>query len=307
MGHSNSERNTFHVKTVEYNKKLMENFYNAFSKGEFEEIFQYVTPDFVMHVPGKGLNAGEYWYKEGFKKFLDHIVSFGGGVFSLSIPAIAVNVDSVFTREQIRMNRKENPEELWLLQFVMEYKIKDGLIAEAWTIPIEGDVYDTFWTPGSKFKNPSNPLISEKPQTISESLANSYSLENEKIVRDFYHYFWNSDLDSMAKNIVDDFELWVPGNSFLSGTYKTKQGYLAFRDKLLSNVAGDRYKLDWESFACSEKEVFVKEHIRMNRSWDEQIKTNFAVFHFQLENGKIIRINDIPLDAIAYDDFFTKK
>jgi len=43
------------------NAKLIQEFYNAFLRGDMETVTKLTSSDFIMHVPGKGLNAGEYW------------------------------------------------------------------------------------------------------------------------------------------------------------------------------------------------------------------------------------------------------
>ena len=74
----------------------------------------------------------------------------------------------------------------------------------------------------------------------------------------------------------------------------------------MSNFAGDKYKLEIDSIAASENEVFVKEYIRMNRSWDPEVQTSYVILNFIMKDGMIIQINDVPVDSIPYDAFFTK-
>ncbi|ENZ0349364.1 nuclear transport factor 2 family protein [Morganella morganii] len=292
--------------TLNNNKDLIYNFYDAFKKGDKELLSSYITDDFIMHVPGTGLNAGEYWGKKGFGEFLNNIKNYSGGDFIVSVPSLAINKDTIFTREIIKMNRKENPDEKWVLRFIMEYKIKDGLISEAWTIPQDPEIYDAFWTPKSTF-------IRVKSDESNKNVVNIYdndpfinSLESLQLIKKFYHSFWIGDLDSMSILVGKSFEFYVPGKSFLAGNYDGWEGYRNFREKLISNVAGDKYKLEWGSYAASKNDVFVREYIRMNRAWDKEVKTSFVILHFKIKDGKINNIEDIPVDAIDYDAFFTK-
>lgn len=286
------------------NKNLISNFYVAFAQGNLDEILAYVTEDFIMHVPGKGLNAGEYWGKGGFKKFLVNISSYSGGEFLLSVPVVAVNGDVIYTREEIIMNRKDNPAQKWTLRFIMHYKIKDSLISEAWTIPMDPEVYDAYWTPGSAFQ------VAEKGESTIDAIhtqpAEEKIIENYNIVNQFYHFFWKNDLAAMSKLAASDFLFTVPGKSFLAGKYRNWSGYENFRNRLISDVAGDKYKLELDSIAASENEVFVKEYIRMNRNWDAKVHTSYVILHFIIHEGKITQVNDVPVDSMTYDDFFTK-
>jgi hypothetical protein len=71
-------------------------------------------------------------------------------------------------------------------------------------------------------------------------------------------------------------------------------------------VAGDKYKLEWGGYAASKNDVFVKEYIRMNTSWDKEVKSSFVILHFTMKEGKIAKIEDTPVDSIKYDSSFTK-
>lgn len=239
-----------------------------------------------------------------YRAFLGNIASYGGGEFSVSVPAVAVNDDVIYTREQITMNRKSAPSERWTLRLIMEYKLKDGLISEAWTIPMDPDIYDAFWTPGAAFKAPQE--IEQSVVTISTQQSEAKITQNLNIVEEFYHFFWKNDLNSMRKLAGPNFIFTVPGSSFLAGYYEKWQGYEDFRSRLLAKVAGDKYKLEIDSIASSENEVFVKEYIRMNRNWDPVVQTSYVILHFQMKDGKIAQIYDVPVDSIPYDAFFTK-
>ncbi|WP_426508640.1 nuclear transport factor 2 family protein [Serratia proteamaculans] len=288
------------------NRDLINKFYDAFKTGDKSIILSYVTDDFIMHVPGKGLNAGEYWGKEGFSKFLSNIENYSGGDFSLSVPSLAINENTIFTREDITMNRKENPAEKWLLRFIMEYHIKDGLISEAWTIPQDPVAYDAFWTPKSQYIETRTAGSHQKTVKISDIDPFTHSVDSLQVVSKFYHYFWKGDLNAMSKLVGDEFEFYTPGRSSLAGRYKGWQGYENFRGKLISEVAGDKYKLEWGGYAASKNDVFVKEYIRMNTSWDKQVKPSFVILHYTMKDGKIAKIEGTPVDSLEYDALFTK-
>jgi hypothetical protein len=107
----------------------------------------------------------------------------------------------------------------------------------------------------------------------------------------------------MQRLVADDVIFYVPGRSHLAGEYRTWVGYLAFRDKLIK-LAGDKYKLEIASIAASQTDVFVKEYIRMNRKTDPAVQTIYVILHFEIENHRIVRINDIPVDTYCYEAFF---
>jgi ketosteroid isomerase-like protein len=53
----------------ERNAATISDLYEAFVGGDIEAAARFVSPDFVMHVPGTGRNAGEYWGVNGFRQF----------------------------------------------------------------------------------------------------------------------------------------------------------------------------------------------------------------------------------------------
>lgn len=285
------------------NARLVQKFYAAFMSADSDATMALVTPDFVMHVPGKGLNAGEYWGREGLQHFMTNIREYNGGVFSMNVEALATGAGSAFTREAVVINRKQDPDKLWSLRFLMEYRIKDGLVSEAWTIPEDQYAYDAFWTPGS---TPNGAIHADRADASSPPQFDGATAQaNELMIRAFYRDFWLGKLDGMRTHVSPDLVFHVPGCSHLAGDYHGWAGYLAFREKLLK-LAGDRYKLEIETLATSSRDVFVKEYVRMNRKWDGEVQTVYVILHFQIENGRIVRINDIPVDTHEYEAFFTK-
>ncbi|GGB69445.1 nuclear transport factor 2 family protein [Fictibacillus barbaricus] len=287
--------------------EMMQDFYAAFSKGDVEGASKFLTPDFIMHVPGRGKNAGEYWGVEGFQKFYKNILNYNGGKFSMQVPVLSINKDVVFTREAVQINRKHDPNNLFNLRFFMEYRIKNGKVSEAWTIPEDLYLYDAYWTPSSKAPNQARI---KKPQGGAQGISdrvvnNASSKTNRDLVLNFYNTFWQGDLEGLKKYFAKDFIFYVPGKSNLAGSYKGFDGYLQFRDKLMK-IAGGRYKLEIDSIAASKNDVFVREYIRMNRKWDPVPRVvPPVILHFEIRNGKITRVNDIPVNLYEYETFFT--
>jgi len=287
------------------NAILIKKFYDAFIRGDIDSATKFITDDFIMHVPGKGLNAGEYWGVDGFKKFFSNIMSYGGGKFSMEVPVLAVSGNTAFTREIVKLNRKFDPERMFELHFMMQYRMRNGKISEAWTIPEDLYLYDQFWTPPTNKNTPTSSSRNKQTASQGPSTKGAVSPKNYQLIRDFYNKFWSGDLEGMKALTSDDFEFFVPGRSSLAGTYKGWEGYLKFRSELIK-LAGDKYKLEIDSMSASDSDVFVREYIRMNRKWDPTLQTVPAVIlHFKIRNGKIAKINDIPVDLYAYEKFFT--
>jgi ketosteroid isomerase-like protein len=286
------------------NAVVLLRFYAAFITGNSDAAVQFVTPDFIMHVPGTGINAGKYWGHDGLRTFMNNIRTYNGGTFRMHVPAMAVDDHTAFTREVVILNRKQDPAWLWTLRFMMHYEFKNGAISEAWTIPEDQYVYDAYWNPlSSTGTNNSVQDIETMPGHSLPELAGATSSYSKDLVNTFYNRFWNGDMTGMQQLAADDVIFYVPGRSHLAGEYRTWAGYLAFRDKLIK-LAGDKYKLEIASIAASETDIFVKEYIRMNRKKDPTVQTIYVILHFEIRNDKIVRINDIPVDTYSYEAFF---
>jgi hypothetical protein len=151
------------------NAVVLQQFYAAFTAGKSDAAVQFATPDFIMHVPGTGGNAGEYWGHDGLRTFMNNILAYNGGTFRMHVPAIAVDDHTAFTREVVVLNRKHDPARLWTLRFMMHYEFKNGAISEAWTIPEDQYVYDAYWNPRSSAGT--NDSVQEIDSITPHSLA----------------------------------------------------------------------------------------------------------------------------------------
>jgi len=302
------------------NAKLIQDFYGAFLRGDMETVTKLTSGDFIMHVPGKGLNAGEYWGTEGLKKFATNIMTYNGGVFNMQVPTLAVSGNTAFTQEIIKLNRKQDPDRMFELHFTMQYNIKDGKVSEAWTIPDDLNAYDTYWTPTSGEAAPTSAPESTSaanPASASDdangtsaaqlgpSTKGAVSKDNYDLIKGLYNNFWEGDLQAVKEKFSDDLELTVAGENPIAGTYHGWDGFVKFRSNLM-NLAGNKYKLEIDTLAASKTDVFVREYIRMDRKWDSTPRVVPAVImHFKIKDDKIVKIQDVAVDQAAYDEFFT--
>jgi ketosteroid isomerase-like protein len=292
--------------TSQANAEVLQQFYAAFTKGDIEAAKSFVTSDFIMHVPGKGANAGEHWGREGLEKFMKNILSWNGGKFSMQVPHVAVNGDGGFTREVVDLNRKHDPERDWQIRFTMHYKFKAGKVSEAWTMPEDQRHYDAYWTapeggvPGAT--TPANAATTKGSPAIDISKA-THS-KNLKFGREFYKMFWENDIQGIEEVIDKDIVITIPGESDISGTFKGFAGFQEFRSKVMATV-GDRYKLDVPDMAANDKGVFAEEFIRMNRPWNSKVEPIEVTLFYTIRDGKIVKMEDIPEDTYAWETFFT--
>jgi ketosteroid isomerase-like protein len=128
------------------NAELVQTLYRSLRARDLEAAAELIYPDFVAHVPGKGINAGEYWSVEGFKTLFSNVLAYNGGHFDVRVPVVSVNGADVFTREVIELNGTADPERIWTLPVSMHYKIKAGKISEMWVLPEDQRLYDDYWS-----------------------------------------------------------------------------------------------------------------------------------------------------------------
>jgi ketosteroid isomerase-like protein len=287
------------------NAEIISRLYEAFVAGDPEAAETFVATDFVMHVPGSGLNAGEYWGRSGFRQFMSNIARHNGGVFDMAVPVFSVTGDDVFTREMIRINRTYDPEKIWTLRISNWLKMRAGKLSELWVIPEDQRLYDEYWTPsaGSQTRGPVVGVPSRK-QMQHVDVQRAYSPENHQLLTSMYDAFWRGDAFSMRGVIADDVVVDIVGNSGMSGVYRGWDGYMQFREKLMA-MSGERYKLDVIGLAASASDAFAAEYIRMNRRWDRTVDHIFVLMHFQIEGGKIVRMDDFPFDTYHWERFYT--
>jgi ketosteroid isomerase-like protein len=284
------------------NAELLNGFYNAFLKADVEAAAQYVSVDFVGHVPGKGANAGEYWGPDGFKKYMSRILGHQGGRYDVQVPVVSANGADIFTRETITANRADHPNESYTLPISMHYRFKAGKISEVWTLPEDQRLFDTYWSPLTDGHNaPSGPL--SKARNVID-VDHSSSEKNLAFIKGLYDSFWRGDMADIRSKIDDNVIVNIVGKSAMSGTYHGFDGFLQFRTNLINMVAG-KYKLEADTSSASSEDAWVKEYIRMDRPWDPSIDTIYVVMHFEIKDGKLTRIDDFPVDTYAWETFYT--
>jgi ketosteroid isomerase-like protein len=289
------------------NAKLLNELYAAFLSGDVESAVQFLAPDFVIHVPGKGRNRGDYWGAKGLRQFMSNIFGYSGGLFEMSISAFAVSGDDAFTRERIRINRKHDPAREFLLEITNQFKLRGGKLVESWVIPEDQRIYDAYY----EYMDPNDASLPERSDAEEArqreevlDVSTAVSVDNTRLIAEMYDRFWAGDYGAMQSFIADDVVVAITHRSGMSGVYHGWSGYLAFRERLMA-MAGTKYKLEVVALAGSEKDVFATERIRMDRRWDPAVGAIEVVMHFVIESGKIARMDDFPVDAYVWEQFYT--
>ena len=249
-------------------------YYSAVHSRDAETASRLVTPDFVAHVPGSGVIAGEYWGPEGLIELMNKSAAHGGGFLDLRVPVMSINGDDAFTREVITLNRNGDPDHYWALAASTHFKLKTGRISEMWVLPEGQRLFDDFWRPGSapSDRAPERPTPAWRTGALEITTEPPNSPENLRLLTEFYDCFFRSDVDGVRERLAPNVLVDIPGESALSGTYRGWDGFMRFRQRVAGTV-GRRYKLEIDSIAASERDGWVKEYIRMDRPWDPTVKT----------------------------------
>jgi ketosteroid isomerase-like protein len=279
---------------------VIREFYATLASGEIEKAVEFLTPDFIMHVPGKGANAGEHWGREGFSAFVENILSYSGRTFSLDLRTVAVHENTVFTRELATLGRRQDPARRWALPFVMHYTMRNERVSEAWTIPEDLYLYDEYWDASSA----PAPGVMTRPSVAQPSLSGGQACENLELLQTLYRYFWGGEFDRIRYLFAPDFVFFAPGRGYLSGTYRGWEGYLEFRHKLMA-ISGGKYRLDVDAIAASDTDVFAREFIRMNTTTHSDVQPAYVVMDFEIKDGRIVRANDFPVDLYDWERQFS--
>jgi len=289
--------------TSEQNAAIISDLYEAFVSGDVEAATRFLSPDFVMHVPGTGRNAGEYWGVNGFRQFMSNIALHNGGVFEMEVPVFSVSGEHAFTREVVRINRADDPDHLWTLRISNWMKMRAGRLSELWVIPEEQHQYDGYWTPPREptSNDPVSVHHSSRAKLLHSDRATSPA--NYQLLATMYDAFWRGDTAVMRQAIADNVVVNIVGNSAMSGVYHGWDGYMTFRERLIA-MTGDKYKLDLIGMAASSSDAWAVEYIRMNRRWDPAVHDICVLMHFRMEGGQIVHMDDFPLDTYQWERFY---
>ncbi len=124
---------------------------------------------------------------------------------------------------------------------------------------------------------------------------------NEQLIRDGYEAFSAGDMETLGSLFKADAVHSVPGNNQITGDYKGVDDVLAFYGKLFELTDGSMsvelksVKVDGDKVAA----VHNAKAERAGKKFDGETTLNFTI-----EAGKIARIDEVPSDQKAEDEFW---
>ncbi|AHG93228.1 protein of unknown function DUF1486 (plasmid) [Gemmatirosa kalamazoonensis] len=285
------------------NARVVAKFYEAYAARDVDAAAQLAAPDFVLHVPGRGVLAGEHWGTDGFRRYLSIIQAHSGAVFDFRVTAIAVNGEHVFTREVLELTRAGEPDSRFVLRISNWFKLRGSLLSEAWVIPEHQRAYDAYWS-SAKSASGAAAMSTPRERYGGVDLERAASTKPRALLERMYDRFWRGDAAAMRETVDDDVVVNIVGESAMSGVYRGWDGYMEFRRRLMS-MAASKYKLDVVALAAGGRDVFAVEYIRMNRSWDPTLQEIYVLMHFEVDDGRVTRMDDFPFDTYAWEQFYT--
>jgi len=141
----------------------------------------------------------------------------------------------------------------------------------------------------SLWPKPANPVSSE--------LAKN---ENIRIVMSFFEAYSKHDMEGIKKVMSKDVEWHIPGNHPLSGTKRGISEVMSFFEKL--NIAS--FKAEVLILSANDNYV-IDAHRGWSSTGKDDIDINWVLI-YQIENGKIRRVQNFSGDLYRSDKFFNR-
>ncbi|MBY5946942.1 nuclear transport factor 2 family protein [Photobacterium rosenbergii] len=143
-----------------------------------------------------------------------------------------------------------------------------------------------------------NEALWVKPENpIAAGSENSAAL---KVVQGFFNAYGQGDMEAMKQFVAEDVEWHIPGRHPMAGTKRgikefteffAKLGEAGFKAEVMILAANDNYVID--------------AHRGFSTKADDNIDINWVLL-YQIEDGKIQRVQNFSGDLYASDQFFEK-
>jgi ketosteroid isomerase-like protein len=118
------------------NEVLLQQGFDAFSKGDMETFAPLLADDVVFHFPGRGSLAGDHLGKDQVLANLAKQAELSGGTFRVELHDILANDEHGVALAVVRAERGDKT---WEDNAVLVFHFKGGKFAEVWLHP--GDQY----------------------------------------------------------------------------------------------------------------------------------------------------------------------
>ncbi|MFD2165613.1 nuclear transport factor 2 family protein [Thalassotalea euphylliae] len=152
-------------------------------------------------------------------------------------------------------------------------------------------------TPTTLAKDINDPALWPKP--AAPVALGSESSEALKVVQQFFEAYAEDDTAKLRQFVAEDVEWHIPGKHPLAGTKRGIDEFLAF----FSSLASAGFKAEVMILAANDTYV-IDAHRGWSNTGGDNIDINWVLL-YQIENGKIKRVQNFSGNQYASDQFFT--
>ena len=129
------------------NATIVQSYFNAVSKGDFDTVGALLSDHVVWHQPGKGIQSGTYNGKGELFAHLGNFAKWSNGTFAIDhVEYIADNGDLVTAA--IHFKADKNGQSL-AMKGIDLLRIEENLIKEVWLFSENIEAEDAFWNSAS--------------------------------------------------------------------------------------------------------------------------------------------------------------
>lgn len=125
------------------NATLVQQLYDAFSKGDLATMQKHLAPDLVMHVPGRNPVAGEYQGQDGFLAFMAKNAELAGPTLKVELEGVLADDERAVTFEHLTARRDGKTLDV---RDSTIFRFRDGKIAEMTLMSSDPYAHDRFWS-----------------------------------------------------------------------------------------------------------------------------------------------------------------
>lgn len=126
------------------NIEIVQSYFNAIAKGDFDTVASLLSDDIVWHQPGKGIQSGTYNGKTALFVHLGNFMKWSNGSFAIDhIDYIADNGSLVAASINFKAEKGTTS---MSMKGVDLLRIEGELIKEVWLFSERIEEEDTFWS-----------------------------------------------------------------------------------------------------------------------------------------------------------------
>jgi len=123
------------------NEILLLQAYAAQARGDIEDYINFLSDDFVLHIPGRSQIAGDYKGKEEIRRHFREITQLSGGTFKTEVHDILASNDHVVGLVNAQADSEGSIVELPRVHI---WHVRNGKLSELWLHPVNQYEFDVY-------------------------------------------------------------------------------------------------------------------------------------------------------------------